>query len=153
MTKDVVKKIVEIGRRIGLSPKDVEDMETFIDAVYEYIVNNPAPQPQKSDIDDLLELIRGSKALEDPIRAYLLLKTIEEKRYKDGFEDGLRVARSKEFEDVKRKQTEILNRFLELYEKNVIPVINDMFNFFKMFQNPQAQAQGSQSGIKIKFKE
>jgi hypothetical protein len=153
MTKDVTKKIVEIGRRLGLSPSQIEDMETFIEAVYNYIMNAPQPQARKSDIEDLLALATGSKTLEDPVRAYLLLKTIEEMRYKDGFEDGLRVAKSKEYEAVKKKQVEIMNKFLELYEKHMIPAINTMLGMFQQFQNPQIQPQQQQSSIKIKFKE
>jgi len=153
MSKDITKKIVEIGRKLGLSPDEIGDMDKFIDAVYNYIMNAPVQQSKRSDIENLLALVAGSKTLEDPIRAYLLLKTIEETRYRDGFEDGVRVAKSKEYEAVKKRQIDIMNKFLDLYEKNVIPVINTMLNVFQQFQNPQVQPQQSSNSIKIKFKE
>ena len=157
MSKDITKKIVEIGRRLGLSPEEIEDMDKFIDAVYNYIMNAPAPaqQSKRSDTENLLALVTGSKTLEDPVRMYLLLKTLEETRYKHGFEDGVRVATSKGYESVKKRQVEIMSKFLDLYEKNVLPVVNSILKTFQQFYSPYSPAgqQQQQSSIKIKFKE
>jgi len=94
------------------------------------------------------------KTLEDPVRMYLLLKTLEETRYKHGFEDGVRVATSGEYESVRKRQIGLMKKFLELYEENVLPVINSILKTFQQFYSPYSPAeQQQQSSIKIKFKE
>jgi len=149
---DVVKKIVEIGRRIGLKPDEVEDMDKFIDAVYNYVMKRPTTESErtKSIGEMLLDVARGSKALEDPVRAYYIFRAIEEQRYKEGFEDGIKLSSSKEYREVKRRETQILSSILKIYEDNIIPLVSNMMQLFReTFSGQQTQ----QPNIKIKFKE
>jgi len=147
---DVTKKIVEIGRRLGLKPGELEDMEKFIDAVYNYIVKQDQRQQDRDEKNELLTIVAGSKTLEDPIRAYLLLRTLEERMYAKGFEDGIKMSKNVELEEVRKKQIEIMKKVLDVYEKSVLPYLNAIT---QMFQPSQSQIQQQQPNVKIKFKE
>lgn len=151
---DWKEKLIVIARKVGIPAEDLKDMRKVVEYIYDYITSLEEKDTGggTSNIMDILEIVRGSKALEDPTRAYLLLKSIEEKRYKEGFEDGIKVATSKEYSKVRERESKIIESVLKLYEENIIPVLNNMMATFRaMFPNPQTQQPSS--SIKIKFKE
>jgi len=161
---DIADLVVRIAREIGINPDEIDDLPTFLNRIYEYIVSTKNLPKTEKELSELLELARESKMLNEPLVNYLILKRLEESKYREGLEHGLMISKTDEKKRVEEKYIEILEKFLNVFEKFFIP---NMMNMMKMLHTPfsrganiknppvifEDESVKSEEGVKIEFEE
>jgi len=160
---DVAGLVIKIANEIGIKPDEIDDLPTFLSKVYEFIVSNKTLPKVKEELSELLELARESKMLNEPLVNYLILKRLEETKYKEGLEHGMMLSKTDEKKRVEEKYIEILEKFLTLFEKFFIP---NMMNMMKMLHTPFSRGANiknppvifedegkKEEGMKVEFEE
>lgn len=149
MSDEIAQLAEKIARKLNFPVEKLNDLPAFLKAVDDYISSERVKEP--SLVDVLEKVGFGSKILEEPARFYLLLKYLEEIKYKQGFEDGVKVASKsmsdEETKELRKLQIEMLKNVLDLYQNNITPLLQFMMSAFSnMFKQPQQQQ------TKIEFK-
>lgn len=74
-------------------------------------------------IDELSET-----SFEECCRFFILVRLIEEIRYKQGFEDGLKFAKiySEDLKELRRFQLEFLNDVFRIYQSNIASILQEL---------------------------
>jgi len=160
---DIADLVVRIAREIGINPDEVDDLQTFLNRIYEYIVSTKNLPKTEKELSELLELARESKMLNEPLVNYLILKRLEESKYKEGFEHGLMISKTDEKKRVEEKYIEILEKFLTMFEKFFIPNMMNMMKAFQPFSRGtttntppivfEDEELKNKEGVKIEFEE
>ena len=142
MSDEIAQLAEKIARKLNFPIEKLNDLPAFLKAVDDYV----SERVKEPSLVDVLEKIGfGSKILEEPARFYLLLKYLEEIKYKQGFEDGVKVASKsmsdEETKELRKLQIEMLKNVLDLYQNNITPLLQFMLSAFSNMFKPQQQQQ------------
>ncbi len=148
--KDVERKILEIVRELGIDPDEIESFDDFINAVYTAIVEKKRSEDLE-EIEPIIKMVQQSRTLQEPFTAYMVLRMLEDSKYRKGFRDGLRVAQASHKSEVEKKASDIVTRILNIWENQLIPQMTKIFT--AMNQMLQGRPQPQTPSIPVRFEE